>query len=205
MRGFVAIVTIWALLGSAGSGTASGVCGNAVTETCELPVQLFEKGLGRRGVELVQRELQEIWAPCGIAIVWTGAALDKAVRIEVDRPVSALPQVVPDEQWPVAVVQYANGHILPPVYASVDAAERVARSASPPYSSPALAGIIVPRILGRAIAHELAHVLLDTREHAASGLLRRRFSADEFASPVRNMFLLTPDQSARARIALCRA
>jgi hypothetical protein len=36
-------------------------------------------------------------------------------------------------------------------------------------------------VLGRALAHEIGHYLLDTETHARIGLMRPHFSADEFS------------------------
>jgi hypothetical protein len=42
---------------------------------------------------------------------------------------------------------------------------------------------IVVRMLGVALAHELAHYLLDTANHSAVGLLRATISVNDLASP----------------------
>lgn len=196
MRGIVATAAVWAILGTVGR-VAPGSRASSDRKACPIPIQLFEKRLGQRGVELVEQEVQAVWAPHGITIVWTPNRVESRLLVVIDRPDSPLPGACLDAGWNVAVVRYVDGHVVAPVYASVDAAERVARAACPPYSSPALSGLVVPRVLGRAIAHELAHVFLDTREHSSTGLLRRRFSADEFTSPVRDPFFLGPDDRLR--------
>jgi hypothetical protein len=117
----------------------------------------------------------------------------------IDRPASPLPASHQEDQWHVAATRVVDGRVTPPIYVSLDAAERVVRAANPPYSAPALAGIMVPRVVGRAIAHELAHVLLNTRAHTSRGLLRGRFTADDFVSPARNGFNLDRGQIAVAR------
>jgi len=45
-------------------------------------------------------------------------------------------------------------------------------------------------VLGRAIAHEIGHYLLNTSDHAARGLMRPRFSAHEFMDPRSGVFQL---------------
>lgn len=63
-----------------------------------------------------------------------------------------------------------DGRVTPPIYVSLDVADRIVWAVTPPFSAPSLAGVVVPRVVGRAIAHELAHVLLDTRAHAPRGV-----------------------------------
>lgn len=159
------------------------------------------RGLGKSQISLVRREVDTIWAPQAVRIEWSGGETAGCVRVVIDRPASVLPPAPAgwDEQWSVAATRIVEGQVSGPIYVSVEAAERVMRSASPPYSAPALAGVMVPRVVGRSIAHELAHVLLNTRAHALHGLLRARFSADEFVDPGRDAFTLDDEQLARAR------
>ena len=117
----------------------------------------------------------------------------------IDRPASPRWAAGREEQWNVASTRIVAGRVTGPIYVSVDAAERVVRAASPPYSTPALSGKMVTRVLGRAVAHELAHFLLNTREHSRHGLLRARFKADDFVSPGLDGFKLDDQQLARAR------
>jgi hypothetical protein len=157
------------------------------------------QGLGDSQVDMVRREVDAIWAPQAVRIEWSHAGMPSCVRIVIDRSASALPSLGGDERWSVAATRVVAGQLTPPIYVSVDAAERVVRAASPPYSAPALAGVMVTRVLGRAIAHELAHILLNTRVHAQHGLLRATFTADDFVFAGQEGFRLDAEQLARAR------
>jgi hypothetical protein len=148
------------------------------------------RGLGDRQIAMVEREVDEIWAAQGVTIEWSDHARSSSVRIVIDRSSSALPAAQDNDRWPMAMTRTIDGRVTPPVYVSVNAAERVVRASSPPYSSPALAGVVLPRVVGRAIAHELAHLLLNARVHTSRGLLRGGFTADDFVSPGRNAFTL---------------
>ena len=161
-----------------------------------VPVRLVVRGLGAGSIELLQREVEAIWAAHRVKIMWITDEVRTAVVVVVDRPESALPPSPATEQWHIAATRLVEGHIVPVMYVSLDAAARVAQGTSPPYSSPSLAGVIVPRIAARAVAHELAHFLLDTREHTPRGLLRARFSAHDFVNPFRDTFLLDAGQIA---------
>lgn len=48
-------------------------------------------------------------------------------------------------------------------------------------------------VLGRAVAHEIGHYLLDTHTHARRGLMRARFDAREFSDLRSNAFVLDRD------------
>jgi hypothetical protein len=157
------------------------------------------RGLDDREIGLMKREVAEIWEAHDVTIDWSGTGAP-SVRVVIDRPATALRAGGEgEEHWAVAGTRVVDGRVTPPIYVSVDAAERVVRSANPPYSSPTLAGIVVPRVVGRALAHEIAHVLLDTRVHSSSGLLRARFTADDFVSPARDAFDLDRAQLVLAR------
>ena len=165
-----------------------------------LRIELFVfRGLGESQVDLVRREVGAIWAPQAVRIEWSCAETTGCLRVVIDRPASVLPATGREEQWSVAATRIVAGQVSGTIYVSLDAAERVVRAASPPYSTPALAGRMVTRVVGRAIAHELAHFLLNTRAHSPRGLLRARFRADDFVSPGLDGFKLDDEQLARAR------
>jgi hypothetical protein len=58
-------------------------------------------------------------------------------------------------------------------------------------------------VLGRAVAHEIGHFLLQTNTHASDGLMRARILASEFADLSRQSFRL--DRAAEAHLAAIAA
>lgn len=50
-------------------------------------------------------------------------------------------------------------------------------------------------LLGHVMAHELAHLLLGTNSHSASGIMRAHWYTQELASADRGALLFTPDQA----------
>jgi hypothetical protein len=181
---------------------ALGTLGSIEAGTRErrlLRIELFVfKGLDERQIDMLKQEVAAIWAPQDVTVEWSLDEAVERVRAVVDRPALSLPATGRNDRWNVASTRVVAGRVTPPIYVSVDAAERVVRGASPPFSSPELAGIMVPRVVARALAHELAHVLLNTRAHTRRGLLRARFTADDFLAPARDGFTLDGDQMARA-------
>ena len=164
-----------------------------------LRIELFVfRGLDGRQVDMMKREVAAIWAPQGVNVEWSSDEVMERIRAVVDRPELSLPATGRHDRWNVASTRVVAGRVTPPIYVSVDGAARVVREASPPFSSPELASIMVPRVVARALAHELAHVLLNTRAHTRGGLLRARFTADDFLAPARDGFTLNSEQMARA-------
>ena len=54
-------------------------------------------------------------------------------------------------------------------------------------------------VLGRALAHEIGHYLLDTATHARNGLMRPQFDAVEFTDLREGTFSLDRDAAAWLR------
>jgi hypothetical protein len=61
----------------------------------------------------------------------------------------------------------------------------------------ALQDAIRGRVLGRALAHELGHFLLRSRQHSEVGLMRARQSVSDLVAAGRQSFFLSADQTAR--------
>src|SRR5262249_57346217 len=63
----------------------------------------------------------------------------------------------------------------------------------------AMAEILLGRALGRALAHEIGHFLLDTREHSTHGLMRAEFTPlDLLEEATRPLYRLDPPAQAGA-------
>ena len=56
---------------------------------------------------------------------------------------------------------------------------------------------LMSRVLGRALAHELGHYLLRSKEHTATGLMKARLTAAEFLGTQRGDFEIDPALKAR--------
>ena len=160
-----------------------------------LELAVFQ-GLGGDQITQLRKGVDDLWASHDVTVEWVPVGATECVRIVVDRPIRGTRR---DEGWNVASTRVVDTRVTPHVYASVDAAERVLASANPSFSTRSLGSLMLVRVLSRAIAHELAHYLLDTRAHTVRGLLRARFTADEFVSPVQEPFRLEREQLVLAR------
>jgi hypothetical protein len=56
--------------------------------------------------------------------------------------------------------------------------------------------LVVGRALGRVAAHEIGHVVIGSRTHAATGLMRRSFDANDLSSWSSHGFSLSPLETA---------
>jgi hypothetical protein len=100
---------------------------------------------------------------------------------------------------------FGDGHALPFISLSLAAAEALAADSEigvVPFRSqpPGQQNAALIQMLGVALAHELAHYLLDTKEHASTGLLRPSFNARELIHPVLRRLGLTPQQEQRLHV-----
>jgi hypothetical protein len=56
---------------------------------------------------------------------------------------------------------------------------------------------ILGRVLGRALAHEIGHFLLRSRQHSQAGLMRAHPPVSDLIDPGRQHFVLSPDEMKR--------
>lgn len=151
-------------------------------------------------------EVQQIWAREGISI---------DVASPLDAPVSTPGMRVlivsaggasarrDDHRWPVAELT-GDGRGEPMAIASVVAARRVLDAAGLADGPGALVARRLGIVLGRAIAHEVGHHLLNTSGHARHGLMRARIDARDFADLRDGGFDLDDDAAHWARARLTR-
>ena len=66
------------------------------------------------------------------------------------------------------------------------------------------AGVDDAELLGRAMAHEVAHLLLGTHDHEHRGLMRGQWTADDLAKQMPGDWMLLPGERARLRKAVAR-
>lgn len=173
-----------------------------------LPVALTTAATLPAGArDAAMREVQAIWQREGVHIVWSpsapapaGAGLGLRVLVVTDGGAST--DGGPHD-WPVAeLVRDGRGQAV--AIASVAAARRVLEVARLADGPSTLQMDRLGLVLGRAIAHEIGHYLLNTAGHARHGLMRTRISARDFADPRDGGFGLDDDAARWARTALTR-
>jgi hypothetical protein len=157
-------------------------------------------------VDQTLEEAAAVWRPTGVTFRWH----PEPVR---DAPRTARPRVIiADERGqptpggsPVGWVMF-NGsepdgdiHLSHANAGTLLDLERRDRAGGHPFT-PAERHLLMGRMLGRALAHEIGHYLLRSRAHARRGLMRARRTLREFIAPHRRDF----DVDAAVRAAAVR-
>ena len=156
-------------------------------------------------------ETEQLWRPYGVHIEWADACDgDPGVRgLCVE---AALAQRIhePDRPNGAIVLGLASAEPAGPagarsILVSVDATIRVLALRRTSLSSVAamVPGRELTRALGRVLAHEIGHVLLDMWFHDETGLMRATYDPHELANRNRVPFRLTEGARARLRSRLC--
>jgi hypothetical protein len=65
--------------------------------------------------------------------------------------------------------------------------------------------LLAGRVMGRALAHEIGHFLLRSRQHSAAGLMRALQPAPDLVDPSRHLFGLSSDEVTRLAAMLRRS
>jgi hypothetical protein len=139
-------------------------------------------------------EAEEIWRQQGIALDWLPAA-----SVRTPSP-DRLRVLVVAERTPGSAsgLEFSVGELIRPsgshpvALVSVASARRLVSSlrGRKGYELIAVDERRLGVVLGRALAHEIGHYLLDTHTHAQSGLMRPQFSAFEFTDHRDGIFAL---------------
>jgi hypothetical protein len=144
-------------------------------------------------------EAEALWARAGVRLVWRNGAdriteTDRALRVLVIPRPALNPSARPD---------YALGELLsfgPPNALAVVSIDRVQElvksSATSSTMPPSLQASRVGIMLGRAVAHEIGHYLLNSRGHAGKGLMRATFDVRELLDRRPGIFELDDDSKA---------
>jgi hypothetical protein len=170
----VAIALLVASSGMRIGGVADVTVEAALTVSTELPAS------ARR---VLMQEAESIWSGAGVRIHWldTSNADDgaPALRVHVVRQAGAPARA---DHWVVGeLLRFEDGAAI--AFASIARAKRVVQAAGigPTQATPE--SVLHHRlgvVLGRAVAHEIGHYLLESGTHAGRGLMRATFQPREF-------------------------
>ena len=151
-------------------------------------------------------ETQEIWDGAHVRLRWIehDGEAEGGPMLRVLLLARAVP--APGDETPFTVgelVRYDGAGAF--AIASLTGARRIVDNTrslllvDPPQTHDRRIGVV----LGRAVAHEIGHFLLQTNTHASDGLMRARILASEFADLSRESFRL--DKAAEAHVAALAA
>jgi len=154
-------------------------------------------------VTRVLREAGEIWRAAGVDIVWqrnTGTVAAKpSVRVTIGNWAGA--RLREDKSMPLGWIVFTDGAPEHEIYVSYTNAVVLldeSRAAVQPSNQMPRAEreTLLGRAMGRAMAHELGHFLLESSAHSTRGLMRAKRTATEFFSTDRSRFELEPRERA---------
>jgi hypothetical protein len=129
-------------------------------------------------------EVEDIWRNHGVVIDWLPGTADRPIsqdRLRVLVVEHRKSAAIPSETITVGeLLRPVNGHPLAII--SVENAERLVAVVRDRSDRDLIAvdQLRLGLVLGRAMAHEIGHYLLDTHTHASHGLMRPQFDALEF-------------------------
>lgn len=148
----------------------------------------------------IQREAAAIWQPYGVAVTWIDA--EPECRSDAPAwlaPVDYLLHLAADtaDHAALGAVRFRNGGpddtiqlLYRPVYRMVNES---AIGGWPVRNLPApMRSRILSRALGRVLAHEIGHVLLDFPAHDRTGLMRPAFLPDDLVGFDHSHLRLSP-------------
>ena len=141
-------------------------------------------------------EAESIWRDAHVQLRWirdNSTDENRPLRIVVARRVAA----VTDNRWPVAeLLRFEDRSAI--ALASISAALRIVeeRPELPLVDLPALRQYKLGVVLGRAVAHEIGHYLLQSNAHSPYGLMRASIDAREFADLRTGAFRLDRESQA---------
>ena len=147
------------------------------------------------GINRILEMANRIWNPYGVCI--EPSTGHDAITVVISRAMTATatslrPTVLGD-------TLFSDGHATPYIHLWPANAEALATGAEiegRPFTSRSRVerDLILVQMLGVALAHELAHYLLDTTNHSTVGLLRGTLSVNDLAFPRPGHLRLTHEQ-----------
>jgi hypothetical protein len=153
--------------------------------------------LERLVVERLVLEVQTIWKVLGADIRSVEVPDDSCARIVVvkaDR--EALPENISRDDA-IGWVPFAAGQARQLLFLRVSRARLMVAGVITGVNPEGLTNLMLAKLLGRAVAHELGHVLLNSSTHADSGLMRARYQANDVLRVQSSAYTLNSAERAR--------
>jgi hypothetical protein len=145
-------------------------------------------------------EVNRIWRPLGVAVGIrdeSESACDRPILVKSDH--EATPEDAGSETA-IAWVPFAGGRARQVVFVRVDRARMLIDAfsrSSPGIRPPGLTDQFLAKLLGRSLAHEVGHILLNSLGHERSGLMRARYGAHDMLRDLPSDYRLNARQRDR--------
>ena len=148
----------------------------------------------------VLSEVNRVWRPLGVAVTErfeSDSTCDRPILVKSDR--EARPEDGGGE-ISIAWVTFVAGRARQLVFVRMGRARMLIDAFSPArcgIQPPGLTDQLLAKLLGRSLAHELGHVLLNSLAHERSGLMRARYGAHDVLRDIPSDYTLNPAQRER--------
>ena len=148
----------------------------------------------------VLSEVNRVWQPLGVAVterIESNGTCDRPILVKSDR--EARPEDGGGETS-IAWVSFVAGRARQLVFVRMSRARMLIDAFSPARSGirpPGLTEQLLAKLLGRSLAHELGHILLNSLGHERSGLMRARYDAHDMLRDIPSDYTLNPAQRER--------
>lgn len=197
MRGLLTMTAGACVMALVGSGPAAAQSPIQATplEVCLLRSEKLPINARASGIALV--ELNTIWAMHGVGVRWAeDSNSDGCARlITVKGEQEAFAEDAASGSA-LGWVPFVEGRARQLVFLRVGRARMLVQSLSPGTRPEALTELLLAKLIGRSLAHELGHVLLNSRSHEESGLMRARYSARDVLSVPASAYTLNARERA---------
>lgn len=153
--------------------------------------------VGGRVEAAILAEMNAIWRPYGVAVRRThedSPSCDRLIAVRSDA--EARPEDVSSDTA-LAWVPFVEGRARRVVFLRLRRARVLVDSLSPGTRPEAFTDWLVARLVGRSLAHELGHVLLNSTHHTLSGLMRLRYRAIDVLRDPPSAYTLDDEQRER--------
>ena len=139
-------------------------------------------------------EATRIWQPLGVAVGVPEDfenACDRRILVKSDR--EAGPEDM-SRGTAIAWVPFTAGRARRVVFVRMSHAVALVDAFKPGIRPPALTETLLTKLVGRSLAHELGHMLLNSLGHDRSGLMRARYGADDVLRDLPSAYALNAGQ-----------
>ncbi len=153
--------------------------------------------ISSRAAAVVLAESDAIWTTHGVDVRWadpSDESCDRLISVKGDQ--EALAEDATTESA-LGWVPFVQGRARQLVFLREGRARALIGALSPGTRPEPLTEFLVARLLGRSLGHELGHVLLNSRAHAGSGLMRARYRDRDVLSIPASAYTLNPAERAR--------
>ena len=150
-----------------------------------------------RGAGVMLSELTAIWTPLGVATRWadqSDGGCDRLIVVKADHEARAEDLT---RTSALGWVPFVEGRARQLVFLRVERARMMVDALSPGSRPAGLTDLLLARLLGRSLAHELGHVLLNSSGHSSSGLMRDHYRAGDVLGIPTSAYTLNPAERTR--------